>query len=75
MIALLWVSVACFGVSVSVTFHLMLVHNTFSSVLVVEWPPFWKELPTRLAVCSHCFLSICNFKLSPVFGLRAVFGF
>ena len=29
------VSVACFGVKISVMFHLMFVHNTFSSVLVV----------------------------------------
>ena len=27
------------------TFHLMFVHNTFSSVWVAEWPPFGKELP------------------------------
>ena len=49
-----------FDVSVSVTFHLMFVHNSFSSVWVAEWQPFGKELPTRLAVCSHCILSICN---------------
>ena len=24
---------------------------------------FGKELPTRLVVCSHCILSICQFKL------------
>ena len=36
------VSVACFGVRVSVMFHLMLVHYTFSSVWVAEWPPFGK---------------------------------
>ena len=29
------VSVACFGVRISVMFHLMFVHNTFSSVWVV----------------------------------------
>ena len=29
-------SVACFGVKVSVMFHLMFVHCTFSSVLVAE---------------------------------------
>ena len=34
------VSVICFGVRVSVMFHFMFVHYTFSSVLVAEWPPF-----------------------------------
>ena len=36
------VSVSCFGVRVSVTFHFMFVHYTFSSVWVAEWPPFGK---------------------------------
>ena len=36
------VSVACFGVRVSVMFHLTFIHYTFSSVLVAEWPPFGK---------------------------------
>ena len=36
------VPVACFGVRVSVMFHLMFVHYTFSSVCVAEWPPFGK---------------------------------
>ena len=34
--------VACFGVRVSVVFHLMLVHYTFSTVWVAEWPPYRK---------------------------------
>ena len=33
-------SVSCFGVRVSVMFHFMFVHYTFSSVWVAEWPPF-----------------------------------
>ena len=37
-----WFSVACFGVRVSLMFHLMFVHYTFCSVLVAEWPPFGK---------------------------------
>ena len=41
-VVLTWLSVACFGVRVSGMFHLMLVHYTFSSVLVAEWPPFGK---------------------------------
>ena len=36
------VSVSCFGVSVSVMFHFMLVRYTFSSVWVAEWPSFGK---------------------------------
>ena len=36
---LMWFSVACFRVRVSVMFHLMFVHYTFSSVLAAEWPP------------------------------------
>ena len=35
-------SVNCFGVRFSVMSHFMFVHNTFSSVLVSEWPPFGK---------------------------------
>ena len=41
-VVLTWLSVACFGVRVSVMFHLMFVHYTFSSGLVAEWPPFGK---------------------------------
>ena len=36
------VTVSCFGVRVSVIFHFMFVHYTFSSVWVAEWPPFGK---------------------------------
>ena len=36
------VSVSCFGVRVSVMFHFMFVHYTFSSVWVAEWPAFGK---------------------------------
>ena len=39
---LLSVSVSCFGVRVSVMFHFMFVHYTFSLVWVDEWPPFGK---------------------------------
>ena len=41
-VVLTWICVACFGVRVSVMFHLMFVHYTFCSVLVAEWPPFGK---------------------------------
>ena len=36
------VTVRCFGVRVSVMFHFMFVHYTFSSVWVAEWPPIGK---------------------------------
>ena len=36
------VYVSCFGIRVSVMFHFMFVHYTFSSVWVAEWPPFGK---------------------------------
>ena len=52
-------------------FHFMFVHYTFSSVWVAEWPPFGKKLPARLAICSHCILSICNIYLFPALVLRA----
>ena len=42
VVVLMWFSVACFGVRVSVMFHLMFVHYTFSSAFVAEWPPFGK---------------------------------
>ena len=65
------VSVSCFGVRCSVMSHFMFVHYTFSSVWVAEWPPFGKQLPARLAICSHCILSICNIYLFPALVLRA----
>ena len=62
-----------FGVRVSVTFHLMFIHNYFSSVWIAEWLPR-KQLPTRLVVCSHCILSICHFIISRL-GLKGGVGF
>ena len=55
----MWFSVACFGCRVSVMFHLIFVHYTFSSIWVAKWPPFGKKLPARLAICFHCLFSIC----------------
>ena len=69
------VSVACVGVKVSVMFRLMLVHYTFSSVWVAEWPPFWKWLLAWSVICSHSLLSICIFYLFHKLVLRAEFGF
>ena len=59
------VPVSCFGDRVSVMFHFMFLHYTFSSVY----------LSARLAICSHCILSICNIYLFPVLVLRAEFAF
>ena len=56
-------------------FHFLFVHYTFSSVSVAEGPPFGKYLPARLAICSHCILSICNIYLFPDLVLRARFAF
>ena len=69
------VSVSCFGVRVSVMFHFMFVHYTFSSVWVAEWPPYRKKLLARLTICSHCILSVCNIYLFSVLVLRAGFAF
>ena len=69
------VFVSCFGVRVSVIFHFMFVHYTFSSVWVAEWPTFGEKLPARLAICSYCILYICNIYLFPVLVLRAGFAF
>ena len=43
----------------------MCVHIVFSTVWVAEWPPFEKELLTRLTKCSLCFLTIGNFSYFP----------
>ena len=55
-----------FGVRVSVTFHLVCFHIIISLVWVSEWPLFGKELPTRVAICSLCILTICDFSYLPV---------
>ena len=36
------VSISCFGVRVSVMFHLMFVHYTFSSAWVAQVVTFWE---------------------------------
>ena len=47
-------------------------NNTLSSVWIAE---FGKKLPTRLDICSHCLLSICNIYLFPVLVLLLQFLF
>ena len=39
----------------------MFVYIIFNSVWVAEWPPFGKELPTRMTIYSLC---SCNFSFS-----------
>ena len=56
----MWFSVACFGVRVSVMFHLMFVHNTFSSVWVAEWPTIW-EIAARSV--GHMFIAFCVYVI------------
>ena len=53
-------------------FHFMFVYYTLSSVWVAEWPPFGKELPSRLTICSHCIMSICNIYFFPLLVLTLV---
>ena len=47
----------------------------FEEIWVAEWPPFGKKLPTLLAICSPCIMSICNIYLFPALVLRAGFSF
>ena len=44
-------------------FRLVIVHCTFSSVWVAEWPPLGYKLPARLAICSHCLLAHLSKRL------------
>ena len=67
------VSVACFGVSVSVIIRLMFVHYTFSLVWVTEWPPFGEIAARSVGFMFSLSLSIRNIYLVPVLFLRAGF--
>ena len=44
-----------------------------SSVKIADWPPFGKELITRLSIRSDRKLSICNFSYSPFWFRRRDF--
>ena len=44
------------------TFYLICNHIIFSSVCVVEGPPFGKELLTWLTICCLCILTVFNFS-------------
>ena len=43
----------------------------FSLVWAVEWQSFRGELLARVAVCSLCILTICNFIYFPFWFFRA----
>ena len=66
------VTVACFGVSVSVMFNLIFVNYTFSSVWVAEF--LGNSCPLGWPYVLIVFLSICDIYLFPVLVLRAGFG-
>ena len=66
------VSVSCFGVRVSVMFHFMFVHYTFSSVWDAE-TTFW-EIAAR-SVSNLFALYFCNIYLFPVLVLRVGLAF
>ena len=46
------------------TFRQVFVHIILSSVWVAEWPPFRKELLTRLTICLLCILTIVILVIS-----------
>ena len=69
------VSVSCFGVRVSVMFHFMFVHYTFSSVWVAEWPPFGEIAARSVSNLFTLYFVHCNIYLFPVLVLRAGFAF
>ena len=52
-------------------FHFMFVHYTFNLVWVAEWPPFGKQLPARLAICSHCIFLFVIFLFISHFGFKS----
>ena len=75
---MLWFSVACFGVRVSVTFHLFFVNIILVRLGFAEWPPFGKELFTRFTICSLFISTICIFIFSRLGfegGIKAVLNF
>ena len=62
---LLWFSVACFWCQSLTDVSRNVCSCYVCSVLVAEWPPFGKEMLTRLTICSLCILTICNFSYFP----------
>ena len=52
-------------------FHHLFVHYTINSGWIAGWPPFGKQLLARLAICSHCLLSIFIFLFISHFGFKS----
>ena len=74
LVVLLLFSVACLGChSVGVALPYV-VHIIFSSVWVAEWPPFRKQLRTRINIYSLSILTIYNFSYF-LFWLSGEFEF
>ena len=65
------VSVSCFGVRISVLFHFMFVHYTYTGLLSGHLLGIAARSVSNL---FNCILSICNIHLFPVLVLRAGFG-
>ena len=61
------VSVSCFGVRVSVMFHFMFVHYTFSSIGLIA--------ARSVSNLFSLYFVICNIYLFPALVLRAGFAF
>ena len=70
---MLWFSIACFCCQSfgDVSSYVCLYY--FSSVMVAEWPPFGKELITRLAICF--FFLIFEILVISRLGFEGEFGF
>ena len=69
------VSVSCFGVRVSMMFHFMFVHYTFSSVCVAEWSPFGEIAARSVSNLFSLYFVYLQYFLFPVLVLRAGFAF
>ena len=64
------VYVACFGVRVSVMFHLRFVHYSFSLVWVAKWPPLGNSCPLGWPFVLIVFCLFVIFFISG-FGFRS----
>ena len=61
--------------NVNLTLYTVYVQIILCSFKVAEWPPYGKELLTRLTVFSVCNLSICNFSYFSFWFRERDFGF
>ena len=57
------------------SFHLMFVRIILVRFVVLNGHLFGNDLPTRLTICSHSILTICNFSYFPFCFRGRVFGF